>query len=292
MNVMNYKDYAARIEYSDEDGLLIGHIAGIRDVVGFHAESVAELRAAFEEAVEDYLETCAKLGRELRKPIRASLVCGWSQHYTLPWRLKLSLRIKALISGSATYSVEKLAFSFFKTSGVSGTPLIYSIAQIRFVNRLITVGGALVLGGPDGFAAAEVVVGVEWPVRVTQQFAGQQDQVGLAGAQDVFGLRRFSNHANGSGGDAGLFAHALGKACLVAWADRDLCFGRSAARRHINQVHTQVFQAPRQLDGFVRVPAVLYPIGGRNTHEQRQLLRPDRPNSFGDLQGQTNTVFE
>ncbi|ATE80297.1 hypothetical protein SRABI123_02839 [Pseudomonas sp. Bi123] len=61
MNVTNYKGYAARIEYSEEDGLFVGHIAGIRDVVGFHGESVQELRNAFEEAVTDYLETCAKL---------------------------------------------------------------------------------------------------------------------------------------------------------------------------------------------------------------------------------------
>lgn len=58
---MNHKGYAARLEYSKEDGLLVGHIAGIRDVVGFHGSSVAELRAAFVEAV-DYLDTCAKLG--------------------------------------------------------------------------------------------------------------------------------------------------------------------------------------------------------------------------------------
>ena len=61
MNVMNYKGYAARIEYSEEDSLFVGHITGIRDVVGFHGESVQELRNAFEEAVSDYLETCAKL---------------------------------------------------------------------------------------------------------------------------------------------------------------------------------------------------------------------------------------
>jgi predicted HicB family RNase H-like nuclease len=73
MNVMNYKGYAARIEYSDEDGLLIGHIAGIRDVVGFHGESVTELRAAFEEAVNDYLDTCAKLGREPQKAYSGKL---------------------------------------------------------------------------------------------------------------------------------------------------------------------------------------------------------------------------
>lgn len=68
MNVMSYKGYSARIEYSDDDGCFIGHLAGIRDVVGFHGESVAELKAAFEEAVEDYLATCKKLKRSPQRP--------------------------------------------------------------------------------------------------------------------------------------------------------------------------------------------------------------------------------
>lgn len=68
MNTMTHKGYAARMEYSEEDGCFVGHIAGIRDVVGFHGESVAELRAAFEEAVDDYLESCRKLGREPNHP--------------------------------------------------------------------------------------------------------------------------------------------------------------------------------------------------------------------------------
>ncbi len=68
MNIMNFKDYAARIEYSDEDGCFIGHIAGIRDVVGFHGVSVAKLKAAFEEAVDDYLATCKKLKRTPQRP--------------------------------------------------------------------------------------------------------------------------------------------------------------------------------------------------------------------------------
>ncbi|SFW69528.1 MULTISPECIES: type II toxin-antitoxin system HicB family antitoxin [Pseudomonas] len=73
MNVMNYQGYAARIEYSEEDGLFVGHIAGIKDVVGFHGESVQELRAAFEDAVVDYLDTCAKLGRPPQKPYSGKL---------------------------------------------------------------------------------------------------------------------------------------------------------------------------------------------------------------------------
>ena len=67
-NVMTYKGYSARIEYDDEDGILFGQIAGIRDGVGFHANTVEGLRAAFHEAVDDYLETCAKVGKEPQKP--------------------------------------------------------------------------------------------------------------------------------------------------------------------------------------------------------------------------------
>ena len=68
MNTMTHKGFAARVEYSEEDGCFIGHVAGIRDVIGFHGESVTELRAAFEEAEDDYLETCKKLGQEPNHP--------------------------------------------------------------------------------------------------------------------------------------------------------------------------------------------------------------------------------
>lgn len=63
MKTMTYQGYSARIEYSEEDGCFVGHLAGIADVIGFHGDSVAELRTAFEEAVDDYLETCERLGR-------------------------------------------------------------------------------------------------------------------------------------------------------------------------------------------------------------------------------------
>jgi predicted HicB family RNase H-like nuclease len=66
-NTMTYKGYAARIEYDDEDGIFTGRIAGIRDGVGFHADTVEGLREAFHEAVEDYIETCAKIGKEPQK---------------------------------------------------------------------------------------------------------------------------------------------------------------------------------------------------------------------------------
>lgn len=74
MSTMTFKGYAAKIEYSDNDACFIGHIAGIKDVIGFHAETVKELRAAFEEAIDDYLDTCEKLGRAPQKPYSGKLM--------------------------------------------------------------------------------------------------------------------------------------------------------------------------------------------------------------------------
>jgi hypothetical protein len=61
MKPITYKGYAAHIEYSDEDACFVGHIAGIADVIGFHAGNVQDLRDAFGAAVDDYLATCEKL---------------------------------------------------------------------------------------------------------------------------------------------------------------------------------------------------------------------------------------
>ncbi|MDR1871696.1 MAG: type II toxin-antitoxin system HicB family antitoxin [Deltaproteobacteria bacterium] len=73
MKAMAYKGYAARVEYSADDDCLVGHILGVRDIVGFHGDSVSEMKAAFKEAVDDYLETCAKIGKEPNKPYSGAL---------------------------------------------------------------------------------------------------------------------------------------------------------------------------------------------------------------------------
>lgn len=91
MNTMTYKGFAARVEYSEDDECFVGHIAGIRDVIGFHGESVGELRAVFKEAVDDYLDTCKKLGREPNRP--------YSGQFRL--RLEPELHARAAMSAEA-----------------------------------------------------------------------------------------------------------------------------------------------------------------------------------------------
>ena len=74
MNTMIYKGYNARIEFDEQDRIFVGHLAGIRDIVGFHGSSVNELEAAFHEAVNDYLAHCAQLNLPANKPFSGRML--------------------------------------------------------------------------------------------------------------------------------------------------------------------------------------------------------------------------
>ena len=66
-NILNYKGYVTKIEYSMEDKVLYGKIEGIKDLVVFESESATEIENEFHLAVDDYLEMCAELGKEPNK---------------------------------------------------------------------------------------------------------------------------------------------------------------------------------------------------------------------------------
>lgn len=63
-NDLQYKGFHGLIEFDAEDGILVGRIAGINDVIGFHADDADGIVAAFEEAVDDYIESCAAIGKQ------------------------------------------------------------------------------------------------------------------------------------------------------------------------------------------------------------------------------------
>ena len=74
MKPMTYRSYAARIEYSDEDSCFVGRVAGIQDIITFHGETVVQLRKAFHEAVDFYLDTCAERNEQPQKPYSGKLM--------------------------------------------------------------------------------------------------------------------------------------------------------------------------------------------------------------------------
>jgi len=66
-NLLSYKDFCGSIEYSAADGCFFGKIVGSADLVTFEGENKESLKAAFCEAVEDYLALCEAEGKEPRK---------------------------------------------------------------------------------------------------------------------------------------------------------------------------------------------------------------------------------
>ena len=74
MSTMSYKSYSALVEYDDDDLIFFGRLAGIRDIIIFHADNVADLKTAFQGAVDDYVDTCAKMGTSPQKPYSGNLM--------------------------------------------------------------------------------------------------------------------------------------------------------------------------------------------------------------------------
>ena len=93
MKTLEYKGYQARIEFDGEDKIFVGHIAGIRAIVGFHGESVAELEAAFADAVDDYLEHCKEKGITPQRPYSGKVMLR------IPPELHAEIAMQAEASG-------------------------------------------------------------------------------------------------------------------------------------------------------------------------------------------------
>jgi len=74
MNTMLHKGYSARIEYDERDNIFIGRILGIRSIISFHGQTVSELRAEFEKAIDDFLAECQEMGIQPEKPASGKLL--------------------------------------------------------------------------------------------------------------------------------------------------------------------------------------------------------------------------
>ena len=71
-NLLEYKGYYAKVEYSPEDKTLFGRIEGLRDLVTFESDTTDGVETAFHAAVDDYLAFCADLGTTPDKAYRGA----------------------------------------------------------------------------------------------------------------------------------------------------------------------------------------------------------------------------
>lgn len=66
--MMQYKGYSGRVEYDDDAEIFHGEVIGLRDVITFQGTTVEEIKRAFKESVDDYIDFCAQLGHAPEKP--------------------------------------------------------------------------------------------------------------------------------------------------------------------------------------------------------------------------------
>ncbi len=71
---MTYKNYHGTVTYDDDDEIFHGEVMDLRDVVTFQGRSVEELKVAFRESVDDYLEFCQERGEKPDKPYSGKFV--------------------------------------------------------------------------------------------------------------------------------------------------------------------------------------------------------------------------
>jgi predicted HicB family RNase H-like nuclease len=105
-----YKGYAGRAEYDHESGLFHGEVDGTRDVITFQGKTIDQLRTAFIDSVDDYLEFCKKRDVPPEKPYSGKFLARISPqlHRQLSVLAKSSrISLNTLVDRLLTAMVEK-----------------------------------------------------------------------------------------------------------------------------------------------------------------------------------------
>ncbi len=101
---MIYKGYEGVVTFDEDAGLFSGEVINTRDVITFQGSSVKELKKAFHDSVEDYLEFCSKRGEEPEKPFSGT----FSIRMTPEQHRKISLDARREGKSLNAYVIEKL----------------------------------------------------------------------------------------------------------------------------------------------------------------------------------------
>ena len=65
---MIYKGYSGIVSFDEEADIFHGRVINTRDVITFQGKSVDEIRTAFRDSVDEYIEFCIERGREPERP--------------------------------------------------------------------------------------------------------------------------------------------------------------------------------------------------------------------------------
>lgn len=73
-NIMQYKGYLARINYSDEDECFYGKVEGLKNsLILFEGKTVNELKKDFKNAIDEHLKMCKETNTDPERQCKGSL---------------------------------------------------------------------------------------------------------------------------------------------------------------------------------------------------------------------------
>ena len=110
MNNLKYKGYTGVVEFDGESGVLFGHVIGLRDVITFQGDSVAEVIQAFHDSVDVYLEFCSERGESPERPFSGQFVLRLDPnlHRTISHAAELQVReLERLDRGHAREDIRR-----------------------------------------------------------------------------------------------------------------------------------------------------------------------------------------
>lgn len=106
-DTMKYKNFLGSVDVSIKDGVIHGKLLFINDLITYEAETINRLKAEFEAAVDDYLETCKTLDREPLKPFSGTF------NVRIGAELHQQVGEYAIFSGISANEVVKKSISCF-----------------------------------------------------------------------------------------------------------------------------------------------------------------------------------
>ncbi len=111
-NIMKYKGYYTKVNYSSVDNCLFGRLEGIEDIVLFDAQSISEFKEAFEGSVDAYLESCEEFGKSPQKTYSGNF------NVRIPSGLHREIAEKAMLEDESVNSMIEAAIRFFLQADV------------------------------------------------------------------------------------------------------------------------------------------------------------------------------
>lgn len=146
MDILRYKGFEGTAEVDVGKGICHGRLLFVSDAVTYQSKSPADLQKEFEAAVDDYLETCADLGRQPQKPLTGVF------NVRVPPQLHRQARIRSVEAECSLNEVVVRALECYLTPALSteaimkpiGRALEHATNQINQIAQL-----TMRMEGPD-----------------------------------------------------------------------------------------------------------------------------------------------